>query len=183
MLRYSLQGSALLIAALLLTYGVLCVRYLTAQPTISHNYMADINREQQAIPPDDRAWPLYRKALLSLPHEGRPDARGFERNAEAKEFWPEIVAYLDKHQETLSLIRRAASKPGLGFVFGDPANREFLQEFGGGPGQHGESPERYNPLLIECVIPQHQELRFLANLLGGGCPAGVENDDRSTVRR
>ncbi len=55
MLRYSLQGSALLIAALLLTYGVLCVRYLTAQPTISHNYMADINRQQQAIPPDDRA--------------------------------------------------------------------------------------------------------------------------------
>ncbi len=117
---------------------------------------------------------------MTLPREGRPDARGFERNAEAKEFWPEIVAYLDKHQETLSLIRRAASKPGLGFVFGDPANREFLQEFGGGAGQHGESPERYNPLLIECVIPQHQEIRFLAQLLAADAQRASETSDSST---
>ncbi|HVX63681.1 MAG TPA: hypothetical protein VHC19_23870 [Pirellulales bacterium] len=180
MLRYSAQGLAFLISTLLIMYGVLCVRYLTARPTILHNYMADINRQEQAIPPDDRAWPLYREALLNLPREGRPDARGFERNAEAEEFWPEVVAYLDEHQETLSLIRRAANKPRFGFVFGDPANREFLQEFGGGPGQHGESPERYDPLLIECAIPQHQEIRFLAQLLDADARRASEQGDSST---
>ncbi len=178
MLHHSTQGFAALLGLLLLAYCFLCVRYVTGRPTISHNYVAAFNREQLVIPPDDRAWPLYRQALLQLPQSQRPDARGFEeQGSEAEEYWPGVVAYLDEHHKTLTLIRRAASKPQFGFVFGDPANRKFLQEFGGGADRHGESPERYDPVLIECLLPQHQEVRFLAQLLAADARSALQMGD------
>ncbi|HEV7222560.1 MAG TPA: hypothetical protein VGN42_07655, partial [Pirellulales bacterium] len=74
MLRHAIQGLEALTGAMLLLYAFLSVRYVTGRPTISHRYLADVNRQQQAIPSDDRAWPLYREALLRLPRAGRPDA-------------------------------------------------------------------------------------------------------------
>ncbi|HXT60284.1 MAG TPA: hypothetical protein VN699_16705 [Pirellulales bacterium] len=165
LLRHSLQGLSAVTGAVLLLYVLLFVRYVTGRPTISHNYLADFNREPQAVPPDDRAWPLYREALLMLPTAGRPNALSFGTSDAANESRPSLAAYLDEHRETLALIRQAASKPRFGFIYGDPANRDFLMKFASGADAHGESPDRYDRWLIECVLPQHQEIRFLGELL------------------
>lgn len=175
--RHSAQCLAATVGLLLFVYGCLFLRYLSGRPTIAHNYLADINRQQQSVSPNDRAWPLYREALLKLPREKFRDWDSLSFDSDRDESWPATVSYLEEQHETLALIRKAASKSSFGFIFGDPANREFLQKLGPGADAHGESPERYNPVLIECLIPQHQEIRFLAWLLAADARRAIVRDD------
>jgi hypothetical protein len=54
-----------LIAAVAL-YGVLTIRYITAEPVVRESLVERTNRAAMAIPESDRAWPLYRQVLTLL---------------------------------------------------------------------------------------------------------------------
>lgn len=116
---------------LLGVYTFLFARYLLMKPTISRNYLAEMNAPINAIPERDRAWPLYRQAYLSLtpimeqtpasfelPEDGMPprliDSLGawdlpIESLAQARD-------YLTLNAPALDTIRAAALRPSLGAV-------------------------------------------------------------------
>jgi hypothetical protein len=128
-LRRAVQASVAAGLLLALTYAVLVVRHLLSQPTVSRNYLAEINRASQAVPEQDRAWPLYRAALMKLEPFPHDDAELSEQAY--LHYWPQIADYLKRNREAFDLARKAADQPRLGFWYGDPADADWLErQFG-----------------------------------------------------
>ncbi|HEX7377927.1 MAG TPA: hypothetical protein VF278_12480, partial [Pirellulales bacterium] len=179
--RRACQVMAATTAAVLAVYLFLALRYYGASPNIRHNYIADVNADAVSVPPEDRAWPLYRAALLKLPKE-KPDPAAFLAGPDG-DGWPEVVSFLDANREVLTLARRAATKPHLGFVFGEPANRAFLARYSSGADTHGESPDRYQPQFIQVVLPHAQEMRTLLDLFRADAREAAARGNGNSVRR
>ena len=53
------------LAVSLVSYSVLAARFFLGRPQIAHNYWHEINAARQ-VPEADRAWPLYREAVIKL---------------------------------------------------------------------------------------------------------------------
>src|SRR4029077_11024353 len=79
------------------------------------------NKPAAAVPEDQRAWPLYRDALLSMgaaptkEHADLPildvvDAKPGDKN------WKALEAFLTEHADSVAKLREAARQPSLGFV-------------------------------------------------------------------
>jgi hypothetical protein len=109
------QAILLLIAFTILVYVVAAARLFLSSPTVSHDYLADLNAPLLAIPESIRAWPVYREALLaleSLPSQKsaadalRPDDEG----------WTDAVAWLQRNEAALARLREAAMFPSLGYI-------------------------------------------------------------------
>lgn len=178
--RLACQATAAAVAALVFAYCCLVVRFFATSPTIRHNYISDVNADAREVPPEEQAWPLYRAALMKLPKE-RPSAEEYAAGP-AGEHWPAVLAFLDANREALELARQASEKPHLGFIYGDPRNREFLARYAGRADAHGESPDRYQPEVIAVVLPQAQEMRALFDMFEADARQAAANGDGATVR-
>ncbi|MHC4102045.1 MAG: hypothetical protein ACYS15_04905 [Planctomycetota bacterium] len=111
----SLQVIGILLTVIVAVYVAATVRLFVGSPNIAHDYLADLNAVAAAVAPTDRAWPVYRAAILELEEplaalddDVRPGHAG----------WAEARAYLESQAEALEMFRDAASRPGLGFVVG-----------------------------------------------------------------
>src|SRR5205085_8240686 len=81
-----------------------------------------------ATPEDQRAWTLYRKVIpqveldekLRTLHgtQGEFHLFDFYDAQPGQPYWTELTQWLNEHQQTLDLARKAAAKPAMGFVFG-----------------------------------------------------------------
>jgi len=63
----SIQAACGLFALVLLLYGIAAIRFFAGRPNPAVDYLALLNAETLAAPAEDRGWPEYRAALLSLP--------------------------------------------------------------------------------------------------------------------
>ncbi len=116
-----------LIALLTVTYFGSVLYYKSGSIVISRDFEAEITAKARAVAEEDRAWPLYREALIVLlpgydvisdTYSGAipswPDIAG----------WEDMVAFLSENEASLDLIREAASKPGMGYVVGHTPQTE-----------------------------------------------------------
>lgn len=120
--RYGWLG----LAALLVFYVCAGVWMVTRRPTIKIDYLAVLNKPIKEVAENDRAWPLYRDALLAM----RKPASQEITNAQADPLtqfetldiqpgdakWPKLETFLKEHSETMTKLREAGSRPELGFV-------------------------------------------------------------------
>src|SRR5262249_8974599 len=106
-------------AALLLFYIGFAVYFFAGQPSPRVNYVAIINQAIEKTPLKERAWPMYRRALLGLGAVQRQPASSlpFEAQPGWKQ-WPQLLEFVKHHPSELETIREGASRPGVGFVFG-----------------------------------------------------------------
>ena len=168
----------LAVAAVALIYLALLLRFQWAKPTVTWNYMAEINAQAAAVAPNDRAWPLYREALMKLEPLPEGAKREFTVSRPGDESWPDLAAYLQRNSKTLELIRQAAARPRLGFRFGDPADRP-LSEFSHPEAMPSESD---NPIVVNWRLPHVQQLRDVARLLSADAlRASVEGDGNTAT--
>jgi hypothetical protein len=150
------SSSALVL--LLVIYGFLLGRYFVSEPTITRDYLIEINTASQSVPEAERAWPIYREAILGI--EPRPLELAMVRNIAPKQ-WPELVGYLERHADALELARQGSRRRRLGFYYGDPSNPAWLEQVTGikaTPGSHRTG-------LYALNSAQVQHLAFLARLL------------------
>ena len=118
------QVAGVVLALLVGIYLVATIRLFTGRPVIARDYLSEVNATAAAVPADNRAWDVYREALLALgemPKEitGGPTYPGSEK-------WDEAASYIEQHGEAMELIRAGAARPGLGYVVGygiDDADR------------------------------------------------------------
>lgn len=129
------------LAALALLYACVFARFVLTKPTVRVDYVAQLNAPTLAAPEADRAWPIYRRAILALgladlkrwdASIGRqlesddPDAY-YHRVIDAKPgdaAWPELAAWLDANADGIALARVAAAKPTFGFVYGPDGSQK-----------------------------------------------------------
>lgn len=119
--RVGLHYAVHLVWALPVAYVVMGLLLLIGEPEPSVDYVAQINAAALAVPEDDRAWPLYRRALVE---EGLREferlnlyvrtARSSRSIAPGDREWPNVEAFLDSHRPLLETICEAAGKPAVG---------------------------------------------------------------------
>lgn len=168
----TLQSLAAFLALCLLLYAALALRYFASHPTISHNYLADLNATIPAAASDQRAIVLYHQAwkMIGRPGPGE-DLATLIRPGDPR--WPAAVAYLHKHADALDLARRAASLPHLGAYLSGGYDPALYPEQAA-----RENPYRdAKPMLISVLLPHLGELRHLTrHLIADMRLAAVEHD-------
>jgi hypothetical protein len=149
-------------ALLLVFYMGYAVYFFAGSPSPRVNYVASINQAVQKTPQGDRAWPLYRQALLQLRWtETRPQLM-FDVSPGSKG-WPAASLFVSEHQQEVEWVRQAAARPSFGFLIGvngslnDPELWPSLTLPSVDPDQ-AES-------LTHAMVPPLSSLRALAGLL------------------
>jgi hypothetical protein len=109
------------------TIGAIAIAYIAAglwmlldRPTVKTDYLAILNEHARAVPENERAWPLYRKALLaSGAHASRLESDPVNLASSAKPDdanWPEAEQFLLGHADALAKLREAAGRRDLGLL-------------------------------------------------------------------
>jgi len=139
-------------------YGCRVATFLAERPQLKRNFTAELNAPIARIPEPERAWPLYRKALLELksglerwtPTDFTPDSPS----------WPQIMEFVSEHQAALADLRAAAALPHLGHLYANreqPADEPLVRRAGEVAGRVVEPPDE-NPLLHTLLLTPQQYL-------------------------
>ncbi|MHC4710481.1 MAG: hypothetical protein ACYTA3_08670 [Planctomycetota bacterium] len=164
----SLQVIGVLLAVIVAVYVAATVRLFVGRPNIAHDYLADLNAVAAAVAPTDRAWPLYRAAILELEE---PPATLDDDTRPGHADWAEARAYLESQAEALEMLRNAASRPGLGFVAGYSIAEEDRVLW---PEVEGEG---LPASLASILLPYLAELRTAGRLLALDAHRAAEAGD------
>ena len=162
-------------------YIALGIYFYVGRPTPTIDYLGAINQRILAVPPADRAWPLYRRAILMLtdrpnPRERWPKVIGY--NFYGKH-WPEITVWLRAHNAGLALAREASTKPSFGFVLGrggsedDPALGWDFHRYDG----MNWSTTAMEGSLYMTLNPYWQDARTLSQVLAADAKLASEGGD------
>jgi hypothetical protein len=108
-------------AGLLLVYVMAGVWMATSRPSVSVNYLEVLNKPALAAPENERAWPIYRDAFMSmglnLTKTGTPAADFLTNDAPPGDpKWNEKEKFLNANLAAIAKLREAAARSHLGFV-------------------------------------------------------------------
>ncbi len=194
------------VVVLLGLYTLMGVYYATGSRNIAVDYAAVINEEAAAVPEDQRAWPVFRAAMLSI----RDDpAYTEEFEAEGSDYaytsvgeliglikpgdphWDRVDRFLSSHQSGLAELRRAAGMPGLGYVAGYYHRPEDLPLFEPDMSLADYERQVVAPLKAEFVddppmiwmvqLPHVTPIRLAAFMLDTDTLRALEAGDAETV--
>jgi hypothetical protein len=161
-LWHGLRITAWSAAVLFAFYCGYAVYFLSGRPSPHVNYVAAINERIEKTPVQNRAWPLYRRALRELgPAAQKPLQWGAQFNAEE---WQTLSQFVTNHPEQIELIREGGGKPAFGFLLASASDASDGEPW----------PESKPPIdasdagedLASAPIPSLLGLRNLAALLG-----------------
>ena len=103
---------------LLVLYGALAVRFFIGRATPTVDYVAQLNAAALRTPEDQRAWPIYRRAILAMRNptprsrlEYWPKVLNYNHYGK---HWPEMKVWLRRHASDLELVRAASEKRRAG---------------------------------------------------------------------
>jgi hypothetical protein len=179
--------------AIVAIYFVSGLYLLLGRPSISTDYLARINARAFAVPEDERAWPLYREALLELGlNEGIRDfgwdtsPLGLSMGTNPDDaHWPQVEQFLLDHQPALAKLHQAGQKESLGMpVWNIPASyapedRPVLT--GISPDEaltaRREFPDLKDRTLISTLLPHVQLLREVSGILQSDCRRAARAGD------
>ncbi|MGC4003209.1 MAG: hypothetical protein QM811_08775 [Pirellulales bacterium] len=102
---------------------------MSRTPVATTDYSTIFLERAEAWSEDQRAWPLYRQALIQLDLEHPPEWMRDEKidafywdgsYAQTPNFqsdhWPDVAHWFELRRDALDLLRRGSERPGLGFV-------------------------------------------------------------------
>jgi len=185
-LRAMKRATAVTFTFITILYAGVLIWYVTGsgKANPSHDYLADLNTVAAAVPEQDRAWPVYREAFISMGELPR-DIRDCSGPADYR--WPEVVALIESHQAELAQLRRAAAMPGLGYIvdtrFHDE-DRAYLDPNGD---SDSFNDDRYSDAVVPtlfAMMPQIGPMRSAARLFrfdalrrleSGSAPAAIDD--------
>jgi hypothetical protein len=162
---------------------------MSGQPSIKTDYLAIVNERATLVPESERAWPLYRHALLAMGAKITDDKTNpFVVACEASpggEKWKQARQFLTIHQESLAELRKAAGRRELGLAVGPswrwfaPEDRALLLNDTSEANLHEPTKreELEDRWLISTLIPHIQLLRSLGELFHNDCRRAVAEGD------
>jgi len=151
MFRWTCVASALV----LIFYCGMAVIFYCGRPSPKVDFVAQINRQIEQAPADQRAWPIYRSVLVVL--RGKNWNPILSDSAYGRH-WPEIAGWIDAHQPAIESIREATNLPVLGFLLGRSGSTAE-------PALFPANQTGANQNMTNLSMPQLQDLRVLADLL------------------
>lgn len=153
------------------------VYFFTGEPSPRVHYVATINQVVEKTPIEDRAWPLYRRALLGFGSVRELEAYPQFNNSES----PKFLQFLKEHQKEVEWIRQGGEKAKFGFLIGANGSA-FDPELW---------PNRTRPSvdpvvgedLASVALPPLQTIRLLSASLRADAVLARQTHDRERLRR
>ena len=107
-----------LVGALVVFYLLLTAWFYSGRPSPAVDRLAELNARVAQVPEDQRAWPLYRDAIIAAglqPSAGAARADGAMLTARPGDArWDQMAGWLGRNSAGLEPARRAHEKPVLG---------------------------------------------------------------------
>ncbi len=186
-MRFTIRATAATLLLLIALYGVMAVRFYLGRPGPIIDYRPELNAAALAVHDDDKAWPLYREALLRLPAKRVDEAllgpgTLSRMPLPGEDGWDEVEAWLAQAGPAIDFAREVADKPGLGLVVGYPMSTEDAAVW---PGTDTAtdlditSPESNG--MIGILLPHLNSLRNLAMALGWDVQRAAAAGNSETV--
>ncbi|MFI4859514.1 MAG: hypothetical protein ACIAXF_02410 [Phycisphaerales bacterium JB063] len=163
------------VVGLVLCYAGLGVYYSFGSPTISVDYVEQLNAPAAAVAEGDRAWPMYRAALLAMgleQRQGNPNDALLDDASPGEPGWDATEQYLGEHTASVAQLRAAASMPGLGYIAGYAHHPDDLALFmpDTDPADYAASVskggEGHVQWVVGLMLPQLSALRTSSRVLG-----------------
>jgi len=178
------KAGACVLALMFIAYAAMFVMYNTGKPNVTRNYVAELRAEVDAIPEEDRAWPVYLEAIRALRANGydQKHDQGAWRVAETRE---EAMAWVERHREGIALIREAASRPALGYPVSpdvDPRLTAIYDEFSGKITPVSNQTIE-NPQVVSILLPYLAELKRMTAMLWADAHAAISANDSDRLER
>ncbi len=185
MLMKLFKGVAVLLACFVVWYVGALFYYFSGAPVVSEDYVAQMTAKARSVPEGERAWPVYRGALVAMKSELEIlEGLGGDLWNPKGEHWADTVAFLEEHQVELASIRRGAALAGLGYVASHmhhPDDAELWPE----QAVLEPSSEVDRDLLADTVLgvllPHLGVIRDLARPLSGDAYLAAELGDGARV--
>jgi hypothetical protein len=165
----------LIVAAPVILYIVLFIRFQIGEPVLRRNFAAEFNAAVLGLAPEQRAEPVYVEAcrLLQLPEQSqRKQIEQWLELHPAQSAWAEPAGYLELARPALDLTRRAAAMPHMGRIISDSLASDpwNLQ------GQQDDAPSE-NPRMVHILLPHLPYMRALGHLLALEALHAAAHDD------
>lgn len=162
------------------------VRFYMGEPTLRFNPANEMNKEALATPENERAWPIYRQALLAgdLTPAEQEKLSVATLNAPTDEQYEQVKPLLTRSKRVLELTRQAAARPALGYIAGHSTDHELALHFWKLNGKNGNPPQADPPVganenreAIGILFPHLGQLRQLTRLLRADGYAAIREGD------
>ena len=184
------QAFGLLVAILVLAYGVSAARVFSASPVLAHNYTKEFNDKFAALPDDHLAWPLYRKAAFTLPVFPKALAENFPAIDPDSPQWGAATEYMRAAEPALAFIRKGSARPTLGFPQTDANDAEMERNNVRVSSQVRPEGAAYepvqerateNPMLLGVLLPNLGVMRNFARHLSLDAAVAQSEGDAARV--
>ncbi|MDP7006393.1 MAG: hypothetical protein QF718_09310 [Phycisphaerales bacterium] len=169
MLRKVFKWVVVAFICLVSIYAVWVIVAMNRVATISVDYVALLNESAAAIPDDQRAWPLYREAAISLKNFPEPDTVFIDEDIDKptlpdQEGWNHYRDWIDSHAKTIETIHIGASKHGVGLIL-DGTISEDDKNLWPDEYESQQNAEQQNGFLASILVPHLGHYREMARLL------------------
>lgn len=197
--RRTLQAVGISLLAMIGVYAVLFVRFNTGSPSITHNYLAELNERNAAFGPDQRAleayealhvvWDREHRELMAaeaaadtasgLPPADRPMNALFIFPISRPDMpgYDDIVAAHARLRPEIDAAVEASRRPTLGFIYSDRSERTVVD----GVWVTEVLPPSDDPALsaplIEVLLPWLGQSRGIAQLIAFDALLAARNGD------
>ena len=186
----AVRATGWLFVALAAFYVAAGVYFFVGRPRPSVDYVAELNRPVNAVPESQRAWPVYRQALLALGEPlGTAHTNRLTSSHPGDKHWPAATEWLARHADAIELMRHAASRPSMGFVFGaagsasDPQLFPAIAERAATTMPDGVRHDAGDDPLVAILLPHLNQLRHVSDVLAVDAAAAREAGDRERLMR
>jgi hypothetical protein len=164
------------IGVLILCYIGVGVYYYSGRPTQRVDFVAVLNDRLPKVAEEERAWPFYRDALLSIPGgpENYPEARPGE------EQWPDMAKWLREHRELVAKLRTATTKPALGLPYSldyGPQDQQLLGRALANARRNGWGPEQIKASAAIYALPHTIALLEVSKILSADALLAAQEGD------
>ena len=171
---------------LLVFYAALAVQLFVGRATPKVDYIAQLNTAALQTPEDQRAWPIYRRAILAMrnptpnsPLEYWPNVLNYNHDGR---HWPDMKAWLRRHADDLELVRAASEKPFFGYILGRNGSINDPEMASASDKSSTEPHVRDNALSL-FMLRYQDYARPMARTLGDDMKLAAEDHDAARAER
>jgi hypothetical protein len=175
----------LMVAGVILFYIGLAGVYFSGRPSPRTNYTALLNQQIEKTPIDQRAWPVYRQAILGLWPDRSSNAeykRTYEllKDRPANALQPELTDWLTSHPEAIELVRQGSRLPSMGYVLG-PGGSAYDMELWPDQMPTAQTAGAAGDPLISVQLAHLNVLRQVAWVLDADAQLATQQKDGARV--
>jgi hypothetical protein len=145
---------------LLVLYCGYAAYFFAGRPSPRVDYVANINKTIESTPMEERAWPLYRRALIGINKFRLQSLSALPQTPQQR---AEVSKFIREHEAEIEWIRRGSTKATLGFLIGAKGSVNDAELW---PNQHRSAVDSTTgEPLIGAVLPPISLIHGLAAML------------------